>query len=119
MNDLYTPLIHHLDNNDWGKCDDEQKKEFLNMTIKFSTELEEALKSLSSGLDICKLDHEYLAGFNNENDKISYYEDCFDKWISSIKSHLDDDTSNRREAPDAGKQIILKIKNLMLTNFRT
>lgn len=47
INSIFKPLVFDkLDPNDWGVCEEEQKKEFLNNFDKFASELKDALKSL-------------------------------------------------------------------------
>lgn len=45
INQVFKPLVDQLD--DWGKCEDDQRKEFTSYFDKFANELKEALKSLS------------------------------------------------------------------------
>lgn len=46
INQVYKPLVEKLDANDWGVCEEEQRKDFNHVFEKFSIELKEALKSL-------------------------------------------------------------------------
>ena len=46
INQVYKPLVEKLDANDWGVCEEEQRKDFNHVFDKFSIELKEALKSL-------------------------------------------------------------------------
>ena len=46
INQVYKPFVEGLGAADWGKCDQEQKKDFTSVFDKFANELREALKSL-------------------------------------------------------------------------
>jgi len=94
---VFLPLIRTMDNRvDWRECDEEQKKEFVNVSHKFSDELEEGIKSLSDSIDTCKIDANYV---NNANEvgKSQYYEDLFDKWLSGFKEKLNDDQERNKK----------------------
>jgi hypothetical protein len=47
INQIFKPLVDQLGEEDWGKCEEDQKKEFTSYFEKFANELKEALKSLS------------------------------------------------------------------------
>jgi len=48
-----------LGGDDWGLCEEEQKKEFQQVFDKFATELKEALKSLQNNVNLEKYDPKY------------------------------------------------------------
>ena len=50
VNNVYKPLVDKLDNNDWGACEAEQKKEFMQTFDRFAKEVQEAIKSLQSNI---------------------------------------------------------------------
>jgi hypothetical protein len=52
INQIFKPLVDQLADDDWGKCEDEQKKEFTSYFEKFANELKEALKSLSQNINL-------------------------------------------------------------------
>lgn len=81
---------------DWGKCEDEQRKEFTSYFDKFANELKEALKSLSQNINL----EEYPPQYENEaknihngkapsNDMINEFEKLFNKWSDQISAALD------------------------------
>jgi len=77
---VFLPLIRSMDNrNDWKECDEEQKKEFINVTCKFSDELEEGIKSLTDSIDTCKIDQSRISN-NSDFEKSSYFENLFEGW---------------------------------------
>jgi len=50
VNNVYKPLVDKLDNNDWGSCEADQKKEFMQTFDRFAKEVQEAIKSLQSNI---------------------------------------------------------------------
>lgn len=50
VNNVYKPLVDKLDTNDWGSCETEQKKEFMQTFDRFAKEVQEAIKSLQSNI---------------------------------------------------------------------
>jgi 2-hydroxy-3-keto-5-methylthiopentenyl-1-phosphate phosphatase len=53
INNVFKPLVDRLDPvQDWGSCEEEQKKEFSQVFDKFAVELKEALKSLQSNIQL-------------------------------------------------------------------
>lgn len=61
MNNIYGPMLEALEDQDWGLCDNESRKEFLGLAKKFEEELDQAVTSLNTECDICVLDHEELS----------------------------------------------------------
>ena len=59
VNQIYKPLVDRLAPDDWGKCEEEQKKEFTQVFEKFALELRDALKSLSGMIELRKYNREY------------------------------------------------------------
>lgn len=53
INQVFKPLLDKLEpQQDWGFCEEEQKKEFSQVFDKFALELKEALKSIQSNLQL-------------------------------------------------------------------
>ena len=61
--EIYSLFILQLEGKEWGVCDEENKKEFLDHTKKFSTEVTEALKLMSPEKELFRLDQDDLAKF--------------------------------------------------------
>lgn len=74
ISNVFLPMVKNMDKKDWRECDEEQKKEFVSVTNKFSDELEEGIRSLSDSIDTCKIDQGRLTGCQNEFEKSSYFE---------------------------------------------
>jgi dynein heavy chain len=117
INQVFKPMVEQLD--DWGKCEEDQKKEFTSYFEKFANELKEALKSLSQNINL----EEYPAQYEQEaknihsskapsNDMINDFEKLFNKWSDQIAQALDsteknekrDDKSDPRQELDFWKQ---------------
>jgi len=97
ISSVFLPLIRTMDNkSDWKECDDEQKKEFVNVTIKFSDELDEGIKSLTDSIDTCKIDQTRIAQ-GNEFEKSSYFEQLFEGWLEYFKKKLNDDQEQNKK----------------------
>ena len=45
---IYKPYIDKLTSDDWGLCEPESKKEFMNTFSRFAFEVQEAIKSLNN-----------------------------------------------------------------------
>jgi hypothetical protein len=67
INQVYRPLIGSLGTNDWGVCEEEQKKEFNQVFTKFAKELTDALKSLQNNLTLEPYDKKWDSEIQNNN----------------------------------------------------
>lgn len=47
VQNVFDGLIKNMDEGEWGECDDEQKKDFLNVYNKFTDEMKSGLSSLT------------------------------------------------------------------------
>lgn len=56
VNNVYKPLVQKLAKEEWGSCEDDQKKEFEQTFDKFAKELTEALESLNNKIELDKID---------------------------------------------------------------
>lgn len=76
---VYEPMLNSLKKDDWGVSDSEARTEFLNCTQKFKKEVSEAIKLMSPGEELFKIDEEDLNKISNlsQNEKIQYYENKF------------------------------------------
>lgn len=99
---------------DWGLCDVDQKKQFLDGFDKFSGELGEAISSLSGGIELKSIDPQYeidprTAASHDivkENPEIvQHFESLLDQWCRQIEAYLEEslETQQRsREGADPG-----------------
>ena len=102
MSNIYDPLIDHNSTEDWGKCEGEQRQEFLQITKKFTNDLVQTMKSLSNGLSITNFDHREYNQKANDKERIEFLQSKFSKWLEDIDRLLKDDSDQKREPPDAG-----------------
>jgi hypothetical protein len=58
-------LVERLEPSDWGKCEEDQKKEFSSVFDKFANELREALKSLQNTVTLDSFDKKWEADAKN------------------------------------------------------
>jgi hypothetical protein len=97
VSQVFLPLIRTMDDKvDWKQCDDEQKKEFISVTTKFSDELEEGIKSLTDSIDTCKIDQTRVSS-GGEFEKSGYYEELFGEWLANFKKKLNDDQEQNKK----------------------
>tara|TARA_B110000285_G_C15081266_1_gene593631 strand:+ start:653 stop:1162 length:510 start_codon:yes stop_codon:yes gene_type:complete len=119
INQIFKPLVDQLGDDDWGKCEDDQKKEFTSYFDKFANELKEALKSLSQNINLEEYPSQYEQEAKNihsakapSNDMINEFEKLFNKWSEQIAEALDgtekevkkDEKSDPRQELDYWKQ---------------
>jgi len=109
INQIYKPLVDHLDDNDWGVCEEEQKKEFTSVFDKFANELKEALKSLQSNITLEPYAREWeneaknIHGSKAPNpEMIADFEKIFNDWSEKIQEALEGADAERKEGKDAG-----------------
>jgi len=108
---VFLPLIRTMDpKHDWRECDEEQKKEFVNVTNKFSDEMEEGIKSLSDSIETCKIDTNFVNSAN-EVGKSQYYEDIFEKWLNSFKEKLNDDQERNKKLTEGPRTELIHWKS--------
>lgn len=50
VNNVYKPLVDRLEGNDWGACEPDQKREFMQTFDRFAKEVREAIQSLASNI---------------------------------------------------------------------
>lgn len=110
INSVYKPLIEKLEPNDWGVCDDEQKKEFNHIFDKFSGELREARRSLLGNVNLEPYEKSYEPevkqvmqnGKSPSSEMISHFEKIFNEWSEIASDALQEADADRKEEKDAG-----------------
>lgn len=86
VNFCFKPLVEKLDNNDWGACGEEQKKEFSHIFDKISNEVREAIKSLQSNITLQPYPEKYKeylksnGGGKSNPEMTSELERIFGEW---------------------------------------
>lgn len=103
---LYGPLVKEQNNAEWGRTSVERKKEFMVGIDVLSHNLQEALKTLSAGLQLARPDPRYEAmgaGAVMEDPGImTELVDLFEEWCAKIEAYLDDTDRARWETNDSG-----------------
>ena len=108
INQVFKPLIDRLEKDDWGSCEDEQKKEFTQVYDKFASELKEALKSIQNNIELQPYDSKWepdaknIQNTRNPNpDMIMEFERLFNEWSEKIEAALDED-NDKKDDKEAG-----------------
>lgn len=101
--------MDRLDVQDWGVCEDEQKKEFTQVFEKFANELKEALKSLQTNIVLEPYDRKWendaknIQTTKNPNaEMISDFERIFNEWSEKIEACIEEAESEKKDDKDAG-----------------
>lgn len=117
VNNVYKPLVDKLDNNDWGACEAEQKKEFMQTFDRFAKEVQEAIKSLQSNIvldpypsqwqkDALALQPSPSGVTTNTKainaDMINDFEKIFNEWSEKIEQTLEEAESEKKDDKEAG-----------------
>jgi len=110
-NNAFPQIVESMEQSEWGKCDNEQIKDFSQNLDRFTKELVESMKSLTSGIELRQPDAQYELNkdlpvdvlskkINDHPDLLSHIEDLFKKWLETIEKVCDDniEKSNNTEA---------------------
>ena len=106
---IYDPLISG-DKHDWGLCDGDNKKEFMNYTERFKKEVNEALKLMEPGQEHFKIKSEELQRLQgmSESERIQRFEEKFDEWIKTIERFLSTEPEPKNEGLEPGPKTELE-----------
>ena len=119
LGSLYLPFLKRT-GNDWGQCDDDQRKQFIDGFDKFAGELSEAISSLSGGITLTSMDPQYAVDQRaaastdivKENPEIvQHFESLLDQWCRQIEAYLEESLENQmrsREGSDPGPRTELE-----------
>lgn len=109
VNNVYKPLVDKLDGADWGSCEPEQKREFMQTFDRFAKEVREAIQSLASNITLAPYNPAYTKdALNIQNtkvpnqDMITDFEKIFNEWSEKIEQTLEEAEAERKEDKDAG-----------------
>lgn len=104
MNNIYKPYIEKFE--EWGKCEDEQRKDFVSVFDKFSKELKEAISSLAGVIELEKYDRIYETDARNNNnrnqDMLNHFEKLFKEWIDQIEKYIEETETVKTAERDPG-----------------
>jgi dynein heavy chain, axonemal len=118
INSVYKPLIDRLQNDEWGDCEVEAKREFMVTFDKFAREVQEAVKSLNNNitLDPYPADYKQLAqevlqkgSSNNPKQKemVDKFEEIFNEWYDKIEANLDETDNEKKDDKEGGPKVEL------------
>jgi len=114
VNNVFKPLVEDLKAEDWGDCEDEQRKEFLQVFDKFANELREAIRSLMSSITLDKYDEKYENEAKNVHnaktinaEMIANFEKIFNEWSDKIEATLEETEAERKDEKDSGPRVEL------------
>lgn len=109
VNNIYKPLVDKLDGADWGSCEPDQKKEFMQTFDRFAKEVREAILSLANNIVLEPYPQQYQKEALNihnsksmNNDMITEFERIFNDWSEKIEQTLEEAEAERKEDKDAG-----------------
>ena len=109
VNNVYKPLVDKLDGADWGSCEAEQKREFMQTFDRFAKEVREAIQSLASNITLEPYNPIYtkdalnIQNTKNPNqDMITDFEKIFNEWSEKIEQTLEEAEAERKDDKDAG-----------------
>jgi dynein heavy chain len=109
VNNVYKPLVDRLDGADWGSCESEQKKEFMQTFDRFAKEVREAILSLASNIILEPYPPQHQKDamniHNTKNlspDMLSDFEKIFNEWSEKIEQTLEEAEAEKKEDKEAG-----------------
>lgn len=105
VNQIYKPMIDRMDKTEWGNCTKEQVKEFTDQMNGFSTELNQALKSLDNRITLPPYPEHYkndvknyiTSGKQPKGEMFREFHELFTRWSSTIQQALDGADSEKIE----------------------
>jgi dynein heavy chain, axonemal len=106
LSQSYRPLIDVYDN--WGKVDEEQKSDFINEIGAFITNINEALTSFASGLELRAPDPKIIRAVEVKAhrtaippDAVDHFEVLLNEWCNQIERYLNQPAQNN-DTDDVG-----------------
>lgn len=80
----------------------------------FSRELDESLSSMNKNLDRCKLNQEHIRTLQNENSKLTHYEEQFEEWLKYFWEKFQKDDQEQQSIQFEGPKTELTYWKKML-----
>jgi len=113
---VFKPLFCQSSCIDWASCDGEQQTEFRSGMEKFSTELSDGIRSLSSGIELPSLPPSDIdlrtTSYNDiAKDHPEIVQECeriLEDWCRMIEQYLEDTLEGQKEAGDPGPRTELE-----------
>jgi dynein heavy chain len=109
VNNVYKPLVDKLDAQNWGSCELEQKKEFMQTFDRFAKEVREAILSLASNIVLDPYPAQYTKNaldiHNSKNinqEMLAEFEKIFNEWSEKIEQTLEEAEAEKKDDKEAG-----------------
>jgi dynein heavy chain len=109
VNNVYKPLVDKLDAQNWGSCELEQKKEFMQTFDRFAKEVREAILSLASNIVLDPYPAQYTKNaldiHNSKNinqEMLAEVEKIFNEWSEKIEQTLEEAEAEKKDDKEAG-----------------
>lgn len=94
LSQSYRPMLDSYDN--WGKVDEEQKNDFISEIGSFITNINEALTSFASGLELRAPDQKFYKALEVKSHRaalpseaVDHFETLLNDWCNQIERYLD------------------------------
>ena len=107
LSQSYRPMLDTYDN--WGKVDDEQKKDFIDEIGSFINNINEALLSFASGLELRAPDPKIYRALEVKSHRttlpseaVDHFEVLLNEWCNQIERYLDMPMHTSSENEDVG-----------------
>eukprot|EP00960_Hanusia_phi_P069521 767109-Hanusia_phi.AAC.2 len=111
VQDVFRPAIESEES--FGKCPEENWKEYSGTVSKFAEMLTEAVHSLKGGIELPMPDSKYetiqptqpaFAKAAVDSDVVTHFENIVEKWCSQIEDLLDEKQPPSKDADDSGPE---------------
>jgi dynein heavy chain len=107
LSQSYRPMLDNYDN--WGKVDEEQKNDFVSEIGSFITNLNEALNSFASGLDLRSPDPKIIRAVEVKahrtalpTEAVDHFESLLNEWCNQIEKYLNQPSESGADTDDVG-----------------
>jgi dynein heavy chain len=98
-------MIEGVEGNEWGVCEEEDKKEFLTHMKKFSQDIHEAVDTLSGVIELQKLDPKFedearATGKQPSDACMKHCQSLVDSWMKVIDQYVNEWNENEERKPE-------------------
>ncbi len=107
LSQSYRPMLDQYDN--WGKVDDEQKNDFISEIGSFITNINEALSSFASGLELRSPDPKIIRAVEIKahrtalpTEAVEHFETLLNEWCNQIERYLKQPAQAGSDTDDVG-----------------
>lgn len=107
LSQSFRPMLDNYDN--WGKVDDEQKNDFIGEIGSFINNINEALDSFASGIELRSPDPKIIRAVEIKAhrtalpaDAVDHFEQLLNEWCNQIDKYLNMSVQSRSDSDDVG-----------------